>query len=731
MTSTSELARFVREGRWSDLEEAWTTLILEDPAIPPALEAVGAAARRKEIPRCLALVREHADLLVSSDRPAEAAELLGEAMLQGGSPGELARPLFESAHAAWGAEPFWEAYSEIAELRENVPDMRAAWRAFRKLLSIAPGRVVYHAKGWGLGVIERTDPGQREATVRFTSGRSDRFPFQSAIDIFEFLDPSDLRCLVVSDPDELARRLSKEPLEVLRWILMRNGGKAPHAAIKLAMGTLGVDGARFTTWWRKTKKAAETSEWFELSGPPARVTVRMLDVATDPVQGIVRQIARAKSLGEALQRVRALSGGAVAPEVMAAALVALEQQATEDRHAVPHRLGTWLFLREQRGATPEAFREALAAVAGQPSPTDPSLRPDLWQLFSQVPGSRDQERCIEVLREVLGPDWLDVAATNLPHAAPGMVRGLVAELQQAGRTPELLVHYKALLARPTRNPILLVRLVESLEGSGHDDELPPPLPRAQCLLQLAVHLYRSSTGDTVLTRARTRLSDVLCQGSPALLRRLLSGATVDDLRGFASMLESGVDRDIDRLFTRIAVETSPDVYRGDERPFWEGSSIWTTRAGLARRQEELRVLREVKIPENAEAIGKAASFGDLSENSEWEAAIEDQRILTNRAMELENELRDAQLLENAMIPEGTVAPGTAVRYRELDAGDGAELRVELLGPWDLEGDHQISYRSPLAKGLLGRTEGDEATLELPAGSKRVQILGVEPLDLRP
>ena len=78
----------------------------------------------------------------------------------------------------------------------------------------------------------------------------------------------------------------------------------------------------------------------------------------------------------------------------------------------------------------------------------------------------------------------------------------------------------------------------------------------------------------------------------------------------------------------------PDLVPRDETPFWESNNIFCSNDGLARRQEEYRVLLEEKIPENSEAIGKAASYGDLSENSEWEAAIEDQRNLTTKAIEL-------------------------------------------------------------------------------------------------
>ena len=495
------------------------------------------------------------------------------------------------------------------------------------------------------------------------------------------------------------------------------------------MTSLGVEGSRFTTWWRKAKKEAEASEWFELSGPASRVQVRLLDEAADPAEGIRRQLARSRNLGEALARVRVIvAGAAAAEEVVAAALETLEGLAG-DQHdaALADRLGTWLFLREERGVTPEVLRRTIAEAVAEPAPSDPSRPPRLWQLFQQIPGAREQERSIDLLREVLGPSWLDEAARSLSHAAPGMARGLVEALDEDGRAADLIAHYGALMARPTRNPILFVRLAEHIETGAHDAELGPPLRRAQCLLHLAVYLHRGAPGDVILTRARARLSELLTRGDPPLLRRLLADGDLESLRGLAALLDGGVDPVIDRLFTQVAVSISPDVFRGDERPFWQSSAIWTSRVGLRKRQEELRILRDVKIPANAEAIGVAASHGDLSENAEWEAAIAEQRILTQRAMELEADVRAAQLLEDTAIPPGTVAPGTAVTYRELD-GNGEAQRVEIVGPWDIERDDQVSYRSPLAAGMLGARRGHTAQLELPSGTVRVEIVEIALLD---
>jgi transcription elongation factor GreA len=726
--AATSLARWVREQNWSALEDAWTELILGDASVEAALQALAVAAERKEIPRVLPLVREHAEMLEKGARADEAAELLGTAMLQGGSPGELGRPLYRCAELAWGTEESWPVFAEIADLRENTVDMRAAWRGFKKLHALVAGRVVYHSKGWGLGVIDEVVLPARETRVRFLSGRIDRFPLSTAIEIFEVLEENDLRALVVLDPERLNVLLKKEPLEVLTWVLRRNGGRVNHAGLKMTLATLGVDGARFANWWKRARELAEASEWFEVAGAATRVTVRLLDRAEDPAELLLRQLRRSPSLSSALSRVKsALMGDSVSDAVRAVALDTLEELARNEREELSARLGTWILLREARGSTSRELGAMLAAAARQPASGDPSQPPALWALFQEVPGQREQERATELLREVHGEAWLDQAAQHLQHAAPGMARGLVEALAQAGRTKELVAHYVALLARPTRNPALLVQLAERIEGGEISGGLPAPVQRAQCLLQLCVFLTKKSPGNSSYQRSRVRLAALLSEGDPPLLKRLLAGVDLETLRNLASLIEGGVDRAIDRVFTQNAIEVSPLFFRGEDRPFWQDGGIWTTRAGLKKREGELRELRDVKIPANAEAIGKAASYGDLSENSEWEAAIEEQRTLTTRAMEIESELRSAHLIENAAIPPERVAPGQRVVYRELPSG--REHRIRILGPWDGDADDIVSYRSPLASGMLGLVPGERAVVELPTGPLEVEVLGVDHIEL--
>jgi len=381
--------------------------------------------------------------------------------------------------------------------------------------------------------------------------------------------------------------------------------------------------------------------------------------------------------------------------------------------------------------------ELLTAVMDAPEPPDPSVPSAFWSLMQALPGVRDQERAIELLPPLFGDDYLDRIMPDLPHAAPGQVRLLVEQATKAGRNEDLKAHYSGLLARPRRAPALLVILAGMFERAQELEGFPTPPQRAQALLNLANHLHEVRRGNPHLTRVCSKLTDLLTQGDDSaedaskgatrpLLHRLLAGADAGALRSANMTVQRGVDHEIDHQVTEVSLGHDRHFFAAQAGPFWEGNVIWTTKAGMERRSADLRELREVKIPANEEAIGRAAAFGDLSENAEWEAAMEEQRTLTARAMAIEDELRRADLLEEAALPYGTVCPGAVVTYRETESGQ--EHRIVILGPWDPEswrGIQVVSYKAPLAAGLLGRHPGDQADVELPSGVLSIEVVSTE------
>ena len=779
------LPLLVTKDMWQEFDDAWAELRSSGGPIDTLLPALKLAGEKKRAGRLVPQAREHAEALVAADRAADAALILGAALAAGGNPGELAAPLYEASEKAWSGEEWYGVFKTVTGFAEGIQDLRTPWKKMAKLLAFQPGSTVFHPGGWGVGEVLEMNAAEDYARVKFWNGREDKFPLNAAMDIFDPLPEQDLRSRSLKDPEGLKKEVKKNPLDALGAILSRHNGRATTTTIKTAMMQIGIEGSAWSAWWRKARKLAENSDEIEVSGTPQKSTVTQLLVKKDPGEALRRLLERSSNLAEVHARVRDLFVGAgVAEDLAAIAIEELEKAAAAETEPLPERLAAWLMLRDKQGASPKLMRSVLHEVIQAPAPSDPSQPPEIWKLFQALPGAKDQERSVGILPELFGTggaqlaleavdaelaaaqaevaaldgdaapagesstdeapaaegaaaeetaddgSWVEDVLPQLQHAAPGQVRPLVERLLAAGREDELRAHYSGLLARPLRNPTLMIVLAERFEDGGEHDDMPTPVQRGQALLALAVHTFQERRGNPQLTRISGRLTDYLCKGDDPMLRRLFATADVPALRSANVTASRGVDSEIDNLITEVALSKDRQFFAQDAGFFWESEAIWTTRAGLRKRSAELKELREVKIPENQDAIGRAASFGDLSENSEWEAAIEEQRNLTARAMEMEEELRLTDLIEEAAVIEDTVCPGTKVRYK--DTASGEEATVLLLGPWDDEevlGTQVISYRAPLAKGLLGTSTGEQSTVQLPGGDIDVEILSIEAPDL--
>ena len=721
------LTQLVSQEKWQEFDQAWAELKNSSGPIDDLLGALTIAGDRKRLPRCLPMIKEHAASLLEAGRAADAARLLGVAVAGGGAPGELMGALVDAAQKAWGEESWWAPYTEIARFTPDNMNARAAWIAFERLIGFEQHRLVYHRGGWGVGEVTEVSHDTLEIAVRFGNGRKDRFPASAAVEIFELLPDEDLRALHFRDPSAMRALLRQDPLAVLRAVVERHGGRATTSAIKNALLQVGVEGSAWSGWWKRARKMAEENEWFRVTGTAARGEVQVLRSAVDPVVEMRRKLEASGRLADLIVRVRDTLGGATSDEkVRAMALDVLAQKAKDAKEPLIDRFTAWLVLRDEGGAVPPELAEILAAKAREPAGEPGSASP-LWRLFQSVQSMRDQERCVRALEDAFGESWADEGATNFQHAPPGMARVLLEALLAKGKQEELAAHYRELLARPLRAPEALLQLARAAEGGRLKGSFPPAVQRAEALLSLSSYLFLNKKSDPAFGRVQTRLTELLCKGKEPLLRRLLEGSQHASLEGLQRTLQRGVDEDIDRLLTSILSRAAPPVSAAESAHFWESDRIWTTREGLERRRGELRILREEKIPANQDAIGKAAAQGDLSENAEWEMAIQEQEKLTTRAAEIEGELRVAELIENAILPENTVCPGTFVRYRDLESA--SEHEIEILGPWDTEREHVVSYRAPLAAGLLGRRPGDRARIKLPSGEMEVEVLTARPAEL--
>lgn len=149
-----------------------------------------------------------------------------------------------------------------------------------------------------------------------------------------------------------------------------------------------------------------------------------------------------------------------------------------------------------------------------------------------------------------------------------------------------------------------------------------------------------------------------------------------------------------------------------------------TAAGKVKLEEELEYLKMVKRKEVVERIKVARGFGDLSENSEYDSAKEDQSFVEGRISSIEGMIRNAVIINESEFNTDEVQLGNTVTFKELPDGD--EETYTIVGSAEanpIEG--LISNDSPIAKGLMGRSKGDEVKINTPGGEMSVTILEIK------
>ncbi len=147
-------------------------------------------------------------------------------------------------------------------------------------------------------------------------------------------------------------------------------------------------------------------------------------------------------------------------------------------------------------------------------------------------------------------------------------------------------------------------------------------------------------------------------------------------------------------------------------------------ARLEELKNELSYLKTVREKEVADQIKEARSFGDLSENSEYDEAKNEQGKLYSRIAELENILANCSVIEEEDMDTNTVRLGSKITVEDVELGDQETYQV--VGSQEADPmNGRISEESPFGKALLGKSVGESVIVEAPAGNVEYKVLDIQ------
>jgi transcription elongation factor GreA len=639
---------------------------------------------------------------------------------------ELLIAAYKAKHAK---NPHLKTFLEKTGIATEGGSLRAQIEALDRYLTFAEGAYVFHRGGWGYGVVAEFDPGEESMVVDFQRKPGHQIGIQNATKILERLPDEHIGVYKHYRRDELTRMMETEPAKVFRIFLASHGGKTTLKQVREEFVPDLLQKNDWSKWWTRAKKALLADPEIRVgkgSTPPLELRDRARTVEQEVVERMQARADVKEKISAAREYLRSLD---LTP-AMAAAIGGETDAALRTAEAPADRLALLYLKADLKG-------EGGAAAAEEAKRLLLEL-PDLVPLFRALePG--DRKRAAQDLIGSGAPDATERVAKVL-RAGDAEAADSILEHLKAHR-PDILIDFFAQLStNPRENPELFLTYTRGILNGTIPGELisgEKESAAVEKLLTLAdqIGLEVKRTGDARLkeflrhvrsfftSRRLKMFQDFVTKSSPDYARYLF--AKIQRNRGFTDQTRQALQEVIEAHLPDIrtgpaeAAEAAAAAEIGHE-----SDVIYTTLHGYRRRERELKHILDVEVPRNAEDLGRAASFGDISENAEYSAALEKQEHLMRRIKELRDDLDKARILDPDKVTAERVVVGTRVRLSNLTKG--GEETYALLGPWDTDLERGvISYLSPVGRGLLGKGRGAKADIVLPEGAVSYEIMDIE------
>jgi transcription elongation factor GreA len=716
-----------RSGSRDALEEAWLEA-LEDPGPATSfLEALGLLDDQRVKDISLALLPLVLETYEGLERHEDALAVARRLAIFKPEDSAARRALLRHLRACFKSEPWFEGFLRASQLEDRIP-MDEGLRLFDAFAPYKPGSGVEHGRGWGIGVIDGFNEESWDLKVRFEDGFTRELPLTSALESLTPLDDDDLRVMLMTRPDVVRTQAMEDPSGAIRSVLAFQRGKPLNAAkVKEALVDKVIPSADWSRWWTRAKKAAAQDPYIQVEGG-SRPLFQLRDEPVSIEEEAMAAVGCAGNLIEAVKMVRdylAAKPGKKLRDMLFDEIEGRLGRARESGESRESLLDGTLLLEEQgrNPSTPSAMLIRDAIHLGE----DRELA-DTSELLASLPTDKSRYLALHTLKDALPEEWPGLIGGAYADLPRDLLDPAMELLMKHGHTDRVIERFKVLMEAPWHHPWPIFYLSRRFASGGFEEcSAAPSLPEvALAMLKcLESPLFHTKGAKNARREVIKRYEELFFDPKRKLIERFVEQGERSDLVRAMDMVHitSQLPESLQEYFRSEISYRYPELVVIKKKPFWEEDYIYCTLKGIEQRNLELKTITEEKLPEIFKAIGKAADFGDLSENAEWTAALEEQRLLTEKASEIEEELGKSRSIEDQRRPEDTVCPGCRVSVRRVE--DGSSETLTILGPWDVGEPGVVSYKAPLAASLLGAKTGDTVMIKLPDKSYEVEILSVE------
>ena len=555
-------------------------------------------------------------------------------------------------------------------------------------------------RSWGFGRIKTVDTVFARFMIDFDNKAGHTMDLAFAAESLKPIAKDHILARKASDLEELRQMAATHHLELVKLVLNSYGGKATVDQIQQAL-VPDVIGSDWKKWWEVARRELKKDGHFQV---PLK--------KTDPLVYQTKEVSLQERLMEGFRTAKGLK----ARIAVASELIRNANDLTDKAAAVTEVIGTFnseivSYQRTQPAVALEAIfvRDDMREAAVVPPSEGEIEAQAVWAqnaklgpLLEGLPASK-HHRALESFKTANPEHWHSALQAALNSVPAKLCHELAGLLIQEGKIDLLKETVARLVSQHTASSELLLWLAKDRNDS-FADILGPEVFRA---------MLTAMERDQFNERRSNRLRDFILDDHQLLVELIGSAdfEVIKDLTRSLQLSPAFDDMDKRSLLARI-VKSYPAVQTlisGEQSK--QETNLVVSWESLERRKNEYRELVEKKIPANSREIAVARSYGDLSENHEYKAAKEMQKLLMVRKADLETQLVRARGTDFAAARTDIASIGTIVHATDLATNQPEHFII--LGAWDSDPEKDVvSYLSPVAHALIGHKIGDEVEFEI-------------------
>ncbi|MCO6437540.1 MAG: GreA/GreB family elongation factor [Phycisphaerae bacterium] len=728
------LVQLVGSGNLRKVEEEWERLMEEGTVPVERLPEYGTVleelvrAGNQEMAEALAW--DAIESVKEAHGAEEALRVAGPLLLSLSQSAELRTQTVALYREAFANREGLEALIEVAGLDAGSEQSRPVRRALRTVevcLTLQEGSYLVGRDEDVAARVEKVDPSDWSFELTVMPGGRRQLSAERLADNFAPAAATDFRVQRRFASEELASRLEDDPAGVVIELCRNSGGSIDSDDLELRLVPHIIAGENWKKWWTKARAALKKSSHVVMEG---RSPVKISYLASPDshhdifVEEFQRTSSPEKRLAvlESYIRDSRTRGEEPSAEVLKNCLKSMTDRASRQSAAGDRKATTtWLcaLRAAQLAGEDEIPQAALDYFAALNAP---------HEALEKVSDGATAELVCSCLERAKGDDAQAIllrAFPNLVLSACDVVGERLASYGCGVAEFEPLV--EQILFKPERHFEALLWLWDG----GVDREYIPTVALITLLTRLLRTLDETRRSDAFAReqekefagRARSVLSARKYERFMRCLEEI-EPQMAAALRTQLSRCESLGRAVREDMLREVARRHPTTVIREEAVPAWKREDvIFVTSAGLARKQSEIEHHVNVKMRDNARAIGAAAEHGDLSENSEYKFALEERDLLRGRLAQMNDEVAKAKVLDPEDISTEFIGPGTRAKFRRT--GDGHEMTMTFFGPWEADVSRGwYNYLAPLCQGLMGKRIGDVVEFDITDVSGQYEVTSI-------